>query len=94
MKYFCQDEMRKRGHSGLVSVIDKVQKSEKDKLLYIAALHLDKLQAHLPSIQGVSGNCSVQRNYLNDKIRESESEISEQVQEIISMKMEIIENEE
>lgn len=69
-----------------------VQQAEKDKLMYVAALHLDKLQVHLPSLQKVSGNCSVQRNYLSNKIQECETVINEQVQEIVAIKLELIDN--
>jgi hypothetical protein len=75
----------------LVQSIESIQKAEKDKLLYVAAFHLDRLQSQLPSLQSVSGNCEVQRTYLREKIQECESSISEQLQEIQSIKIELME---
>lgn len=83
--------MRNRSLNSLVLAIETIQKAEKDKLLYVAAYHLDQLQAQLPSLQGISGDCEVQRNYLRGKIQECETTISEQIQEIQSIKIENIE---
>lgn len=79
--------MKRRSIAPIVTAIEAIQKSEKDKLLYIAAFHLDQLQSQLPSLQVVSGDCSVQRAYLRDKIQECEVTISEQIQEIQSFKI-------
>jgi hypothetical protein len=87
-----KEEVGRRSFDALTTAIVSVQQAEKDKLMYVAALHLDKLQVHLPSLQRVSGNCSVQRNYLSNKIQECETVINEQVQEIVAIKLELIDN--
>lgn len=85
--------MISREATEIVKVINQIQLSEKDKLLYIAAHHLNKMSKKLPEIQRVTGEqCPLQINYVQDKIRECEVAINEAGSELQAIKIELIES--
>lgn len=77
----------------LESAITGIQKAEKDKLLYIAALHLDQMQSRVPSLENAMGGpCGVQKAYLQKKIKETEGIISEEVENVQGIKLDLMED--
>lgn len=76
-----------------VQQITIIQSAEKEKLMYIAADHLNQMQNQLPQIQQISGGCEVQKTYLKGKVGECEQRISEALEEIQSLKVDMIEEE-
>ncbi len=91
---FCdQNEAELRNLVSLCHAINTIQKLEKEKLLYIAALHLDQLQPMIPTLENaLGGPCNFQKKYLTDKILETESAISEEVENIQAIKLDLLEN--
>lgn len=75
----------------LVQQIAIIQAAEKEKLMYIAADHLNQMQSQLPQIREINGGCEVQKTYLKGKVRECEQHSSEALEEIQSLKVDIIE---
>jgi hypothetical protein len=88
-----KNEAEFRRQSILVQQITVIQAAEKEKLMYIAADHLNQMQNQIPQIQEISGGCEVQKTYLKGKVRECEQRISEALEEIQSLKVDMIEEE-
>ena len=79
----------------LSKYIQLVQEKEKDKLLMIGAAHLDILQDRLKELQDITGGKTErQEQYLKDKINETEKIISESIENIMSIKSDLLEESE
>jgi hypothetical protein len=87
--------MNTRGQE-LSVLVNRIQEGERQKLLHVAALHLDHLQdspslSHpLREITG-GGKTERQVTYLDARVREIETEISEAIDEIVCIKGDLIE---
>ncbi len=79
-----------RNLTDLVNGINNLQLAEKEKLMLVAAYHLDQMQKFIPTLQVISGNCDLQKDYLRDKIAETESNIREALDEIIACKIDLL----
>jgi hypothetical protein len=76
-----------------MNTISNIQKAEKDKLLYVAAFHLDQIQPSIPTMHSaIGGSSEVQKQYLRKKIQETESAISEEMENIQAIKVDFMEN--
>jgi len=89
-----KEEAKSRNQTALVEQIAIIQSNEKDKLTYIAADHLNRMHNQLPQLRDLSGSCEVQKSYLKTKISECEERISEALETIQSLKIDIMEAEE
>ena len=77
----------------MVKSIVKIQAAEKEKLMYIAALHLDQIQKKLPTLESMTGGGDeVQRNYLQKKINETEAILAEEVENIQCHKADLMDS--
>jgi hypothetical protein len=87
-----QTECINRNFDELTNVIIKIQQLEKDKLLYVAAHHLDQMKLLLPSLQRVSGeSCEVQKTYLQQQIQNCETELTEMLAELQALAVDAFE---
>ncbi len=86
--------MQSRQHfQHLVQLIEKLQSGEKEKLLLIAALHLEQMKEKLPDLQDLVGSqCEIQNKYLKEKIAKIEESISDHTEEILCYRIELLEN--
>lgn len=87
---FMQEELKRRQVVAVTAAIERIQAAEKDKLLFVAALHLDRMQPQIPTLQTISGDCQLQKDYLSGKIRDCEATISEQVEELQALKIDLL----
>ena len=79
------------GFAELASYIAIVQDAEKEKLMLMAALHLDTIQDTLTVLQDTTGGKSIQQQqYLDSKIADVEKTILEALQNIMSLKSDIM----
>ena len=77
------------------NVINNIQEDEKEKLIVIAALHLDKIQDKFPELKLPSNsNVTVfsQSSYNNERIQSIEAKLSEHMENLQSHKVDIIES--
>lgn len=90
-----QEELRTRGqYESLVEIIERLQLAEKDKLLIVAASHLEKLKTKLPDLQESLGpECEIQNKYLNEKLGKINEAVSEFTEEIICCRIDLLEKE-
>jgi hypothetical protein len=92
---FHQELFQKQGRTGIVETLVKIQTAEKDKLMLIAALHLDKMQTLLPNVQTVTGGDNeTHKSYLQSKIVDADRLINEYIEEVQCHKVDILEEEE
>jgi hypothetical protein len=88
--HFTQDEAIRRSATTLAKSISSLQQLEKEKLLLVAAKHLDLMQSHVPSLQAaMGGECNVQKKYLAKKILDVESLVNEEIDNIQAFKIDI-----
>jgi hypothetical protein len=94
--------LKSLSHVDLSENIDKLQQLEKEKLLLVAARHLDKLRSNLPSlipvpnvleestadVEGQVGSSSTSKN--SRRILQIESEVSGIMEEIQSLKCDLV----
>lgn len=79
----AQRVLAERNCAELVRAIDSVQQKEKDKLMYVAAQHLDLLQDQVAAIGDMTGGkTEQQQQYLRDRIQETEAAISEALEDV------------
>jgi hypothetical protein len=70
-----------------------VQAGEKQKLLLVAAKHLDALQDEVSALSKLTGGKTAsQQEYLAKQVAENEVAISEALQEIMSTKQDLIDD--
>lgn len=82
-----------QGHTELAGYITSVQDAEKEKLMLVAALHLDIIQDTLTVLQSATGGKSIQQQqYLSRKITEVENTIVEAMDNITSLKCDLLFN--
>lgn len=77
--------------SEITHLVATIQAAEKQKLLLVAAKHMDILQDKLPSLQSLTGGKSAQQQlYLANQILEVEAVIAEALDELQSRKCDLI----
>mmetsp|Transcript_22124 Transcript_22124/g.31784 ORF Transcript_22124/g.31784 Transcript_22124/m.31784 type:complete len:205 (+) Transcript_22124:16-630(+) len=75
----------------LANIINTIQAAEKQKLMLVAAKHMDILQDKVPSLQSLTGGKSTQQQvYLANQILEVETVIAEALDELQSRKCDLI----
>ena len=92
--FIQQNELIKRNELIISNCINIIQIEEKQKLLLIASKHLDILQESVEHLTNITnGKSDVQIKYLKDKIIETEQNINDNIDIIISIKSDLIEEE-
>lgn len=92
-----QDIFNERTKNGIVILINQIQLLEKEKLLLIAAQHLDVMYKKFPSIAPNMGSnmtlssTAVNAIYSSDKIIEIQVKISDILEEFQSLKCDYLE---
>lgn len=89
--HFLQDIFATRDTKDIVDSINDIQLLEKEKLLLVAAQHLDKMHLSIPSLGANMGNLSLtttetNSKYAIDKMRQLEQKISESLENFQSLK--------
>lgn len=89
-----KDIFIERNMIDISNLINTVQLCEKDKLMYVAAKHLDQLQELVQGLSSVIGMETInQLEYLSKKIQETENIISEQIESIMCILQDLYESE-
>ena len=88
-----QNIISDRKESVFERILSKLQIAEKDKLLLVAARHLDAMQSQLPSVQAATGGeCETHRTYILRKLAEVHERISEEIDNLQALKIDYLEN--
>jgi hypothetical protein len=85
-----QNEFLLRNYNNLSKYLSDIQQLESEKLVLVAAVHLDKIQRNYPSLQLHIGSGNTDPNYNITKIATLQENISEIIENIIAEKTEII----
>jgi len=79
-----RDVLKERQLTEFSDNITSIQGYEKDKLMYVAAQHLDQLQDAITELKNITGGKTEdQVVYLTSKIKETEALISESMEDIM-----------
>lgn len=89
-----QEECQRRGLTQLTNTIGQIQLAEKEKLTLTAAVHLDRMRGELSSLAEVAGQVDqLQVNYLADKLNASKKLLADLMEEVQSIKIDLLEEE-
>jgi hypothetical protein len=89
-----KDVIAERDQKDLLSYINTIQKWEKQKLMLVAAKHLDVLQDEVSALSKMTGGKTErQEKYLEEQLEEAFSHIVEGLEGIQSIKCELVEQE-
>lgn len=94
--YHLQDILIERKLNNIATLINIIQEDEKEKLILVAAKHLDEIQERIPELKLASNsNVTVfsQSSYNNERIQVIERKLSEHMENLIGFKIDIVENE-
>lgn len=86
-----KDILNERKLSSLATLINSVQEKEKEKLVLVAARHMDLLQNHIPSLMSLGMSLLPPRpEYIQAKITQIERDLSEIMDEVVACKCELL----